>query len=154
MQILQKANSYGVKCSVLTKGLLPDQLSELSLKNEYGITVVSLDEKFHEEYEPGAAPIEERIKALKVLHDKGCYTWVSIEPYPTPNICDQKLELILKELSFVDKIIFGRMNYNPTVTKYKDHISFYNACAKEVTNFCTQNKIDYLIKSKTIRAEK
>ena len=43
LKVLKKANENSIKCSVLTKGILPLELSELPIKNEYGITVVSLD---------------------------------------------------------------------------------------------------------------
>ena len=76
--------------------------------------------------EPGSAPYKERIQALEYLHNLGYKTWVSIEPYPTPNFIEQDLGEILKELSFVDKIIFGRLNYNAKVSQYKDYKNFFN----------------------------
>ena len=33
---------------------------------------------------------------LKYLHDNDCKTWVSIEPYPTPNFIEQDFDEILK----------------------------------------------------------
>ena len=135
---------------MLTKGILPLELSELPIKNEYGITVVSLDESFLEEYEPSTAPIRDRIQALRELHNCGCYTWVSIEPYPTPNIVDQNLADILEAVSFVDKIIFGRLHYNKVVSEYKDFKIFYNKCAKQVIDFCNEHQILYHIKNGTI----
>ena len=81
----------------------------------------------------------------------GCKTWVSVEPYPTPNLIDQDLIKILKSISFVDKIIFGRTNYCKEITVgYPDHRKFYNEKAKEVIDFCTKNGIAYYIKDKTI----
>ena len=154
LAVLRKANAYNIKCSVLTKGVLPIELMELSKNNEYGITLVSLDEEYRKEYEPGAAPIKDRIIALKRLHDAGCKTWVSIEPYPTPNIINQDLFEILEAISFVDKIIFGRLHYNKVVSQYKDNKEFYNACAKNVIDFCEQNNIQYHIKNKTISINK
>ena len=153
IEILKKANWYGIKCSVLTKGILPQSLSKLPLKNEYGITLVSLDDAFQEEYEPGASPIKFRIEALKRLHDKGCYTWVSMEPYPTPNIYSQELLPILEKISFVDKIIFGKINYNPIATQYSNRKQFFNDCTNEVIEFCKRNNIDYHIKSGTFTEE-
>ncbi len=47
---------------------------------------------------------------MKALHDAGCKTWVSIEPYPTPNLINQRLDELLEKISFTDKIIFGRTN--------------------------------------------
>ena len=148
--ILRKANSYGIKCSVLTKGILPEELSTLSKENQYGITVVSLDDTFINEYEPGAAPIADRIAALRHLHDAGCYTWISIEPYPTPNIITQSLTDILEAVSFVDKIIFGRLHYNKVVSEFKDHKAFYNNCAHQVEEFCNTRGIACHIKKGTL----
>ena len=42
----KKLNAVGIKCSVLTKGILPVELAELSKENGYGITLISLDEDF------------------------------------------------------------------------------------------------------------
>ena len=150
MQVLQRANAHSVRCSVLTKGILPIELAELPLQNEYGITVVSLDDDFIRQYEPGAAPIHDRIAALKALSEKGCKTWVSVEPYPTPNIIKQSLSNILDAVSFADRIIFGRLNYNKVVSEYKQHKEFYNQCAEQVIQFCKDNQIDYHIKTGTI----
>ena len=150
MQVLQRANVHSVRCSVLTKGILPIELAELPLQNEYGITVVSLDDDFIRRYEPGAAPIHDRIDALKALSEKGCKTWVSVEPYPTPNIIKQSLSNILDAVSLADRIIFGRLNYNKVVSEYKQHKEFYNQCAEQVIQFCKDNQIDYHIKTGTI----
>ena len=147
---IKKLNAAGIKCSVLTKGILPFELSELSKDNEYGITLVSLDEEFRERMEPGSAPLQERLAALRVLHDAGFKTWVSIEPYPTPNICDQELLPLLEAVSFVDRIIFGRMNYSKEVTAYKEHKDFFNKCATETIRFCEGHGIRYHIKEGTI----
>ena len=154
IKAIKKLNKAGIKCVVLTKGVLPEALAKCSKKNEYGITLVSLDENYRGRIEPGAAPIAERLEALRKLHDLGCKTWVSMEPYPTPNIIDQSLQEILEEISFVDKIIFGRTNYSTEVTKgYPEHKHFYNECAAEVKCFCKERKIKYHIKEKTITKE-
>ena len=147
---INKINSAGVRCSVLTKGILPYGLADLSCDNEYGITLISLNEKYRIEAEPGAAPYRERVYALKHLHDAGCKTWVSIEPYPTPNIIEQNLDDILRTVVFTDKIIFGRTNYNKRVTKYNDQKNFYNVQAEKVIKFCNKNGIDYHIKDGTL----
>lgn len=147
---IQKLNAAGIKCTVLTKGILPIELASLSPQNEYGITLVTLNEHFRTQMEPGAAPLGKRLNALKNLHNQGCQTWVSMEPYPTPNIIDQDLFLILKRISFVDKIIFGRTNYNKEVSCYHDNVKFYNETAQQVIAFCEKNRISYHIKEGTI----
>lgn len=150
LKILQRANAEGIRCSVLTKGILPKTLTELPLDNEYGITVVSLDESFINRYEPGAAPVANRIASLRSLADAGKKTWVSIEPYPTPNMFQQNLYDILDSVSFVDRIIFGRLHYNKVVSAFPEHKKFYNDCATEVIQFCKSRGIDYHIKKGTI----
>ena len=151
LDVIKKLNAAGIKCTVLTKGILPVSLAECSKENEYGITLISLDEEYRERMEPGSASYKDRLKALKKLHDKGCKTWVSIEPYPTPNLIEQDVMEILKSVSFVDKIIFGRTNYCKDVTTvYPEHKQFYNEKAKEVIDFCEKKGIAYHIKDKTI----
>lgn len=147
---IRKLNAADIKCTVLTKGILPAALADLSANNEYGITLVSLDEGFRERYEPHAALLSERLSALRVLHEAGCKTWVSIEPYPTPNIIQQDLNALLEAVSFTDRIIFGRMNYNKTVTEYRDHKSFFNTCAAMVVDFCKEQGIALHIKDGTV----
>lgn len=88
---------------------------------------MSLDEDFRKKFEPNTAKYEERITSLKALHDAGFYTWVSIEPYPTPNMIDQSLEEILKAVSFTDKSIFGRLHYNKEVSALLFCQSFFNS---------------------------
>lgn len=146
---IRRLNEDRIKCCILTKGLLPIELKNLYSENEYGITLISLDENYRKKTEPGAASYADRLAALKALHEAGCKTWVSIEPYPTPNMINQNLGEILDAVNFVDKIIFGRMNYNKMTSAYKDNKHFYNECAKEVIAFCNEHSISYHIKAKT-----
>lgn len=147
---IRKINNVGIPCSVLTKGILPIELAKLSKENEYGITLISTNETFRKKMEPGAVAWKKRLEALKVLHDAGCKTWVSIEPYPTPNIVKQDLQKLLNEVDFVDRIIFGRMNYSKEVTVYADYKQFFNDRAEEVIKFCKERGISYHIKKGTI----
>ena len=151
LKIISKLNHCRIKATVLTKGLLPKELESKSLdkRNEYGITLVSLDDEFQKQYEPFSAPQWERIAELEKRHDAGLRTWVSFEPYPTPNIVKQDINELLAEVSFVDKMIFGRWNYNPEIAKYPKFIEFYRGCAAEVIHFCELNGIEYHIKNGT-----
>lgn len=150
LKSIEKLNQARIKCTVLTKGLLPLELTNFSKRNEYGITLISLDEHFRERIEPNASPYSERIQSLYDVHKKDFKTWVSIEPYPTPNLINQNLEEILNEIKFVNKIIFGRTNYNKEITSYKGHKQFYNEQAQKVIDFCLKNNIQYHIKEGTI----
>jgi DNA repair photolyase len=156
LKIIEKLNKNGIRCTVLTKGIYPKELADTEKygkNNEYAITLVSLDEKFKKGFEPGAAPYESRIKALKYLHDNGLKTWISMEPYPTPNLVVQDLNKVLNKVYFVDKIIFGKLNYNVKVTNYEDNKDFYEARANEVIDFCEQRKINYHIKYGTQKVD-
>ncbi|TFH09054.1 MAG: radical SAM protein [Candidatus Thorarchaeota archaeon] len=151
LKIIKRLNEEDLKVTVLTKGLYPSKLSDkqFSKGNEYGITLVSLDSEFHEKYEPYSAPPKKRLEALKDLHESGLPTWISIEPYPTPNIVEQDLDDLLQSVSFVDKVIFGRWNYNPEVNGHDGVVKFYRASSKKVTDFCRKNDIVLHIKHGT-----
>jgi len=150
IQAITLLNNYGIKCTALTKGILPIELSRLSKENEYGITLISLNEDFRKEIEPNASTYQDRIASLKALHDAGCKTWVSIEPYPTTNFVKQDIRDILEAVSFTDKIIFGRLNYNKKVSEYKDFKKFFNETANTVIDYCKSHNIAYHIKTRTI----
>lgn len=152
LKIINKLNSHNICCTVLTKGIYPQEIAKtngFSKKNEYGISLVSLNDTFKKKYEPHTANVLERIESLRFISKKGFKTWVSIEPYPTPNIIDQDLIEILESVSFVDKIIFGRLNYSTKATEFKDIKEFYNRHAKSVIRFCRKNKIKHYIKQGT-----
>jgi len=152
LKIIDKLNSNEVRCTVLTKGIFPKEIARIngfSKNNEYGITLISLDEEFRQSYEPNAAPFRNRIQSLKYLHEKGYKTWVSMEPYPTPNFIEQDLREVLDAVSFVDRIIFGRLNYNAKVSEFTNAKEFYNSLACSVIKFCKKNRIKYHIKQGT-----
>lgn len=150
IDIINKLNKNGIKVTTLTKGIFPDDIYKTNKTNEYGITLVSLDERFRTKFEPNASKYEDRIVSLKKLHDCGFKTWASIEPYPTPNVIKQDLSTILESIKFVDYIVFGRWHYNKIISAYKDAKNFYNECAEQVIQFCKKNKIKYHIKEGTI----
>ncbi len=153
LEIIKKINSYNIPVEVLTKGILPDEIVNVSMNSDniFGITLVSLNEKFREIYEPGTAPYNERLKALKKCHDAGLKTWVSIEPYPTPNVDDLPLIDLLNAISFVDYIVFGRWNYNKIISEYKECKTYYNKQSDIVEQFCAVNEIQLHIKEGTRR---
>ena len=150
IKLIKMLNDAKIKCTALTKGCLPMELTQLSEDNEFGITLISLNENFRKKTEPFSAPYTERIERLYRLHKHGIKTWVSIEPYPTPNIVKQDFREILNSISFVDKIIFGRMNYNSMVSKYPSYKKYFNTLSERVIEFCEETNKEYFIKSGTI----
>ena len=152
LKIIDKLNENGIRCTVLTKGVYPKELAsrnDYSKDNEYGITLVSLDESFKEEFEPNSASFGDRIESLKYLHKRGFKTWVSMEPYPTPNLIKQDLLEILETISFVDQIIFGKLNHSAQSTQFEHAKEFYNSMALSVIKFCRKHKMKYHIKQGT-----
>jgi len=148
LKIIEKLNFNGIRSTVLTKGVYPRKLIDFDkygVENEYGATLVSLDNAFKKKYEPFSASYLRRINSLRKLHDFGLKTWVSMEPYPTLNIIKQDLLKILDKISFVDKIVFGKLNYNVAVNQSGDE-SFYEKCAEIVEKFCEERGIDYHVK--------
>lgn len=158
LNIIAKLNKEGIKVTTLTKGIYPDELldkKQFSPTNEYGITLVSLNKEFKKKFEPFSAPYELRIASIKKLADSGLNTWVSIEPYPTPDLDNQAgdIEKILERISFVKKIIFGKLNYHKLsniscdyTSIWKNNNDFYKTIAEKVINFCIKNDIKYHIK--------
>jgi len=149
LNIIKRLNKDDIRCTVLTKGVYPKELTntrKYSKENIYGITLVSLDEDFKKRFEPFSAPFKDRIKGLHYLHSRGLKTWVSMEPYPTPNLVQQDLLKILKKISFVDKIIFGKLNYNVKSSQFKESKNFYQDCASTVIEFCKDRGIEYHVK--------
>lgn len=153
--IISRLNEHGIPVTTLTKGMYPDDLAadvdRLHSANEYGISLVSPSESFRAQWEPGAAPVEERLSSLRALADKGCRTWVSIEPYPTPNIDPgaADVERLLEALSFVDRVVFGKWNYNALASAYEREHGFYGGVAARVAEWCARNGKSLHIKSGT-----
>ena len=149
LTIIERLNKNNIPCMVLTKGIYPEEITEYSRDNQYGITLVSLDEDFRRRYEPYAAGYKDRIKALNRLHRLGLKTWVCMEPYPTPNLVKQDLRKILEEIAFVDKIIFEKLNYSSLSSQFSGSKDFYEDCADVVTQFFGNNGIECNVKSGT-----
>lgn len=107
-------DSYGVPVQVLTKGGLlaarDFDILKLNPGNKFSVTLTTDNPEESAQWEPGAAPPEERIQSLKMAHDLGISTWVSFEPVFNP---DAVLRLIEKTHEFVDLYKVGKLNYHP-----------------------------------------
>lgn len=146
LKLMSIVNSYGIRCSILTKGIMPADLADgkcFPANNLLGISLISLNEEFRNRWEPGATPYAERITALKYLHDCGLQTLVHIEPYPTPNLIEQNLEHILDAVGFVDHLYFSGWNYNNQVKQFQNYQQFYRDQSRLAQQFCTERGIVY-----------
>ena len=59
------------------------------------------------------------------------------------------IQMTLGQLDVYKRQVFGRTNYNKTVSSYKENKHFYNECVRKVVAFCEEQGISYHIKEKT-----
>ena len=85
-------------------------------RDAFASTLTSLDERFSRKWERSAAPPSDRIDALKAFHERGIFTWVSLEP--TLDV-EASLAIVEATHNFVDLYKVGRVNYLP-MTKTTD----------------------------------
>jgi hypothetical protein len=85
-------------------------------RDAFASTLTSLDDNFSLKWESSAALPGDRIEALKRFHERGIYTWVSLEP--TLDV-ESSLAIVRATHSFVDIYKVGRVNYLP-MTKTTD----------------------------------
>lgn len=94
---------------------------------QVGETLTFKDADKSIEWEAGAAAPNERLHALKVLHDAGVRTFASFEPVIEP---DESLSLIAEtiETNSVDIYKIGKINHYKEIEKTVDWTSFLNKC--------------------------
>ena len=110
---------HGLAICALTKGGTRS-LRDLDLfrpdRDAFASTLTSLDDRFSQKWESGAALPGDRISALRAFHERGIFTWVSLEP--TIDV-EASLSIVDATHSFVDLFKVGRVNYLP-ITKTED----------------------------------
>jgi DNA repair photolyase len=158
LKIIKFLNENNIRVTTLTKGYYPDELltNGFLSSNEYGITLVSLNPEFKEKFEPFSAPYEMRVSSLEKLALKGLDTWVSIEPYPTPNLDHSAyyIENLLEKIYFVKKIVFGKLNYNVKSNNFTNNKEFYKTITDKIIQFAESNNIEHHIKFGTPNSKK
>lgn len=85
-------------------------------RDAFASTLTSLDDRFAKKWERKAALPADRLAALKEFHDRGIFTWVSLEP--TLDV-DASIAIVEATHEFVDLYKVGRVNYLP-MTKTTD----------------------------------
>lgn len=143
LQLMRLINAYDIPVHTLTKGVIPEEALTLSHLNQFGITLVSVDEAFRTRYEPGTAPYAERVAGLRRAHERGFHCFVNMEPYPTPNIWEQDIRQVLAAVDFVDEIRLGQLNYNDIVKQYPGWRAWYRAQGFIARDWCAARGIQY-----------
>lgn len=117
---LEMIAEHGLAFCTLTKGGTR-ALGDLDLfrpdRDAFASTLTSLDDGFARKWERGAAPPSDRIAALKAFHDRGIFTWISLEP--TLDV-EASLAVIDATHEFVDLYKVGRANYLKEITRTTD----------------------------------
>lgn len=86
-------------------------------RDAYAATLTTLDDDFSRKWERGAPLPKERIAALRAFHERGIFTWVSLEP--TLDV-EASLAIVKATHGFVDLFKIGRANYLKEITKTTD----------------------------------
>lgn len=121
---LELFDEYRIKAQILTKGgTRACRDFDLILKNgwKFATTLVFSKEASRREWEPNAAPLADRVEAIKRAHALGIKTWVSIEPVIYPG---QALYIIERLSDFVDFWKVGKINHFPEIERQADWKQF------------------------------
>jgi len=115
-QAIEALHTGDVHVTILTKGgkRSTADFDLLKAGDKYGTTLTFDNAADSLEWEPGAALPAERIAALQEAHDRGIFTWASLEPVIDPQ---QTLKLIQRSHEFVDLFKVGRWNYDVRANK-------------------------------------
>jgi len=134
--------------TVLTKGgsraVRDFDLLEGYERGRFGTTLVFMNQKDADYWEPGAATIKDRIMAIQEAHDRGIGTWVSLEPVIDPA---QALQVIRELYPLVDRWKVGKINHSKPVENSVDWIRFRN----DVTGLLEDIGADYYIKNSLMK---
>jgi DNA repair photolyase len=118
-EVIKVLIEHGLGFCTLTKGGTL-ALRDIDLfrpdRDAFASTLTSLDDAFSLKWERNAALPDDRIEALKAFHDRGIFTWVSLEP--TLDV-ESSLAIVEKTHNFVNLFKIGRINYLP-MTKTTD----------------------------------
>jgi DNA repair photolyase len=116
---MTRYNSHMGFCT-LTKGgtrALRDIALFRPTSDAFASTLTSLDDRFSQKWERGAALPQNRITALRRFYERGIFTWVSLEP--TLSV-EASLQIVEATHGFVDLYKVGRANYLKEITTTTD----------------------------------
>lgn len=112
--------NHGLGFCTLTKGgtrALRDMDLFRPDRDAFASTLTTLDDAFSLKWERNAALPDDRLTALGAFHDRGIFTWVSLEP--TLDI-ESSLAVVDATHEFVDLYKVGRANYLKEITRTTD----------------------------------
>lgn len=143
-QALEVLADNGVRSAVLTKapGLAIERDLDVLVRarTRFGVTVVSLEERFRADWEPGAPSVEVRLSALRMAAAAGLRTWVSVEPVISPVAAYD----VLRECARigVGDVRIGKLNHMPQMEAQVDWREF----AQEAVRICQGAGLRFYLK--------
>lgn len=144
---LELLRKYDHPFQILTKGGLEAcrdfDLYEPPVGGSFGVTLTFDNPEDSKKNEPGAALPADRIKSLKIAHEKGITTWVSLEPVIDPA---QTLNLIDLTHEFVDFYGVGKLNHNAELERTIDWLKFRTEAETKLQGYGKDYK-NYKIKT-------
>ena len=165
-RILQQLVGVDTELSISTKSklILRDLDILKQLKNlTVCMSINTLDENFRADMD-NASTIEERLDALKTLHENGIRTVLFMSPM-FPEITDYKA-IVVKAKDFIDEFWFENLNlrgsYKYPILNYikknyrslwglyysiydNEIRSYWHVLAEEIEQFCQKEKVNYKI---------
>lgn len=121
---LEILRDHGLAVCTLTKGGTRS-LRDIDMfrpdRDAFASTMTSLDDRFSQKWESGAALPGDRMAALKAFHERGIFTWISLEP--TIDV-EASLAIVDATHEFIDLYKVGRANYLKEITTTTDWESY------------------------------
>jgi len=114
-QALLLCKAYKRPWTILTKLTIParEHFPQYDLNDSFGTTLTLLDPDRLAYWEPAAERPEDRIESLRIAHDYGIRTWVSLEPVLDP---DETLAIISIAHRYVSHWWLGKLNDHPNAS--------------------------------------
>jgi DNA repair photolyase len=123
-ETLEILREHDLAFCILTKGVRR-AFRDLDLfrpeRDAFAVTLISLGEAFCRKWESNAPLPSSRISALKRFHEKGIYTWPSIEPVIN---AEMALDVVKATHEFVDRYKIGKIHYHPELEQAVDWQTF------------------------------
>lgn len=130
---LEALIEHGLAFCTLTKGGFV-AIQDIDMfrpdRDAFATTLTTLDPEFSKQWERGASLPEDRISTLKLFHNRGIFTWVSLEP--TLSV-ESSLQIVRETHEFIDLYKIGRANYLPmtNTTDWEDYaLRMIDLCQK------------------------
>jgi DNA repair photolyase len=90
-------------------------------KARFGTSLIFMDQKHADYWEPGAAPIKDRIKAIQEAHERKIPTWVSLEPVIEPG---EAIKVVRELHPIVRHWKIGKINHHAEIERRHNWIQF------------------------------